>query len=126
MADRLTVQQFFEALRAQNITPLVDTPAVRASVDSRVRVLCVDYPIQDRWPVLDLETAYEQTLNDLPNLLDLARDGYLGTVKLRDFDETYAMDEWNTTDFRTYIRIWVSEILAARRGTDSFLTTPPE
>jgi hypothetical protein len=26
----------------------------------------VGYPIQDRWPVLDLEVAYEQTLNDLP------------------------------------------------------------
>jgi hypothetical protein len=26
--------------------------------------------------------------------LDIARDCYLGTVKLRDFDETYAMDEW--------------------------------
>ncbi|MEW9584700.1 hypothetical protein [Paraburkholderia sp. DGU8] len=67
MADRLTVQQFLDALRAQSITPLVDTPAVRASVDNRARVFCVGYPIQDRWPVLDLEAAYEQTLNDLPN-----------------------------------------------------------
>jgi hypothetical protein len=37
----LTVPQFFDALRAQSITPLVDTPAMRACVDSRVRVLCV-------------------------------------------------------------------------------------
>ena len=96
MADRLTVQQFFDALRAQNITPLADTPAVRASVDNRVRNLCTGYPIQGRWPVLDLESV---TLNDLPNLLDLARDDYLGTVNLRDFDETYAMNEW-FDDFR--------------------------
>ena len=94
MADRITVDEFFEALRAQNISPLVDTPEVRANVSSRVRTLCAAYPIQGRWPVLDLESAYEQTLNELPNLPDLARAGYMGTVKLRGFDATYALDEW--------------------------------
>jgi hypothetical protein len=29
MADRLTVQEFFEALREQKISPLVDAPAQR-------------------------------------------------------------------------------------------------
>jgi hypothetical protein len=94
MADRLTIEEFFEALNAQKITPLVDTPEVKASVSSRVRVLCAGYAIQDRWPILDLETAYEQTLNELPNVLDLSRAGYRGTIKLRDFDESYSLDEW--------------------------------
>ena len=94
MADRLTVQEFFDALRAQKISPLVDTPAVRASVDARVRALCASYPIQERWPVLDLESAYQQTLNELPNVEDLVRDGYTGTINLHGFDDTYTMDEW--------------------------------
>jgi hypothetical protein len=94
MADRLTVQEFFEALREQKISPLVDTPAVRASVDARVRALCASYPIQERWPVLDLESAYQQTLNELPNVQDLVIDGYSGTVNLRGYDDTYTMDEW--------------------------------
>jgi hypothetical protein len=94
MADRLTVQEFFEALRAQKIRPLVDTQAVRVSIDARVRVLCASYPIQGRWPVLDLESAYQQTLNELPNVLDLVRDGYRGTVNLQGYDNTYTMDEW--------------------------------
>ncbi|MPW22404.1 hypothetical protein GCT13_37655 [Paraburkholderia sp. CNPSo 3157] len=94
MADRLTVQEFFAALREQKINPRVDTPAVRASVDARVRALCASYPIQERWPVLDLESAYQQTLNELPNVMDLVRDGYTGTVNLRGYDDTYTMDEW--------------------------------
>ncbi|NPT54591.1 hypothetical protein [Paraburkholderia elongata] len=94
MADRLTVQEFFDALQAQKISPLVDTPAVRASVDARVRALCAGYPIQERWPVLDLESAYQQTLNELSDVLDLVRDGYTGTVNLRGYDDTYTMDEW--------------------------------
>jgi hypothetical protein len=94
MADRLTVQDFFDALRAQKISPLVDTTAVRASVDGRVRALCASYPVQERWPVLDLECAYQQVLNELPNVLDLVRDGYTGTVNLRGYDSTYTMDEW--------------------------------
>ena len=44
--------------------------------------------------MLDLESAYQQTLNELPNVLDLARDGYTGTVNLRGYDNTYTMDEW--------------------------------
>jgi hypothetical protein len=94
MADRLTVQEFFDALRAQKITPLVDTPEARASVDARVRAFCASYPIQERWPVLDLESAYQQTLNELPDVQDLVRDGYTGTVNLRGYDDTYTMDEW--------------------------------
>ena len=94
MADRLTVQEFFEALGEQKISPLVDTPAVRAGVDTRVRALCASYPIQRRWPVLDLECAYQQVLNELPNVLDLVSDGYTGTVNLRGYDGTYTMDEW--------------------------------
>jgi hypothetical protein len=94
MADRLTVQEFFEALCEQKISPLVDTPAVRASVDARVRALCASYPVQERWPVLDLESAYQQTLNELPNVQDLVSDGYTGTVNLRGYDNTYTMDEW--------------------------------
>ncbi|AUT76507.1 hypothetical protein [Paraburkholderia hospita] len=93
MADRLTVQEFFDALRAQKISPLIDTPAVRVSVDTRVRALCASYPIQEHWPVLDLESAYQQALNELPNVQDLVRDGYTGTVNLRGYDGTYTMDE---------------------------------
>jgi hypothetical protein len=103
MADRLTVQEFFEALREQKISPLVDTPAVRTSVDAQVRALCASYPIQERWPVLDLESAYQQTLNELPNVLDLVRDGYTGTVNLRGYDDTYTMDEW----FGDFAEQWV-------------------
>ncbi|EUC12462.1 hypothetical protein [Paraburkholderia hospita] len=94
MADRLTVQEFFDALRAQKISSLIDTPAMRVSVDRRVRALCASYPIQERWPVLDLESAYQQALNELPNVQDLVRDGYTGTVNLRGYDGTYTMDEW--------------------------------
>jgi hypothetical protein len=94
MADRLTVQEFFDALRAQKISPLVDTPAVRASVGARVRALCASYPIQERWPVLDLEDAYQQSLNELPNVHDPVRDGHTGTVNLRGYDDTYTMHEW--------------------------------
>ena len=93
-ADRLTVQEFFEALGEQKISPLVDTPAVRSRVDTRVRALCASYPIQRRWPVLDLECAYQQVLNELPNVLDLVSDGYTGTVNLRGYNSTYTMDEW--------------------------------
>ncbi|AXF05550.1 hypothetical protein [Paraburkholderia hospita] len=64
------------------------------SVDTRVRALCASYPIQERWPVLDLESAYQQALNELPNVHDLVRDGYTGTVNLRGYDDTYTMDEW--------------------------------
>src|SRR5258708_5442589 len=94
MADRLTVQEFFDALRAQKISPLVDTAAVRAGVDSRGRARCASYPIQERWPVLDLEIAYQQTLNELPDVQDLVRDGYPGTINLRGYDDTYTMAEW--------------------------------
>jgi hypothetical protein len=44
--------------------------------------------------VLDLESAYQQTLNELPNVLDLVRAGYTGTVNLRGYDDSYTMDEW--------------------------------
>jgi hypothetical protein len=44
--------------------------------------------------VLDLESAYQQTLNELPNVLDLVSDGYTGTVNLQGYDNTYTMDEW--------------------------------
>jgi hypothetical protein len=103
MADRLTVQQFFDALRAQKISPLVDTPAVRASVDARLRAFRASYPIQERWPVLDLESAYQQTLNELPDVQDLVRDGYTGTVNLRGYDDTCTMDEW----FGDFVARWV-------------------
>jgi hypothetical protein len=43
MADRLTVQEFFEALREQKISPLVDTTAVRTSVDAFARSVPVPY-----------------------------------------------------------------------------------
>jgi hypothetical protein len=86
MAGRMTVQEVSEALRAQKINPLVDTQAVRASVDVRVRALCASYPIQERCPVLDLESAYQRTLNELLNVPDLVSDGYTGIVNLRGYD----------------------------------------
>lgn len=86
---RVTIQEFFDALREQKISPLVDTQAVRAGVDARVRALCVSYPIPGRWPVLDLESAYQQTLNELPNVPDLVSDGYRRTVNLRGYDNIY-------------------------------------
>ncbi|WP_152038211.1 hypothetical protein [Paraburkholderia hospita] len=59
-----------------------------------MRALCASYPIQERRPVLDLESAYQHALNELPDVQDLVRDGYTGTVNLRGYDDTYTMDEW--------------------------------
>jgi hypothetical protein len=103
MADRLTIQEFFEAPREQEISPLVDTAAVRAGVDEWVRALSASYPIQERWPVLDLESAYQQVLNELPNVLDLVREGYTGTVNLRGYDNTYTMDGLQVQCMRSLI-----------------------
>jgi hypothetical protein len=67
---------------------------VRASVDARVRVCCAQAIPSRGWPVLDLESAYQQTLDELPDVLDPVSDGYRGTVNLQGYDNTYTMDEW--------------------------------
>jgi hypothetical protein len=99
MATRLTVDEFFDALHAQGIQPLIDTPASREVVTVLVKQLCTHYPIQGRWPVLDLETAYEGMLNSRSDLLDLWKQGYKGTINLSGYDQTYSLDEW-FDDFR--------------------------
>lgn len=99
MADRLTVDEFFEALRAQGLYPLIDTPRARKVVEAVVRAYGAHYPIQGRWPVLDLESAYEGHLNTQPELAEFCRQGYSGRITLRGFDDTYSLDEW-FADFR--------------------------
>lgn len=94
MVDRLTVDEFFDAMRRQMITPLVDTPTARRAVAGNVRALCSGYKIRDRWPVLDLESAYEGYLNAQDNLLELHSAGYRGTINLRGYDDHYDLDEW--------------------------------
>lgn len=95
MADRLTVPEFFAALRSQGVQPLIDTPEVRKRVLANVQSLTAHYPIKDRWPVLDLESSYERILNNSPALLNFVTSYcYRGFIKLHGFDETYSMDEW--------------------------------
>ena len=99
MVTRLTVDEFFDALAKQRAYPLVDTPRVREIVARTTRALCADYPIKDRWPVLDLESAYEGYLNGQPELVEWHRNGYNGTVKAGTFANTYDLNEW-FDDFR--------------------------
>jgi hypothetical protein len=100
MVDRLTVDEFFEALRSQNVYPLVDTPSTRKIVQAVAKAYGSEYPIKDRWPVLDLESAYEGHLNAHANLLEFHKNGYSGTINLRGFDDQYTLDEW-FDDFRS-------------------------
>jgi hypothetical protein len=100
MVDRLTVDEFFDALRDQRVYPLVDTPTARKVVQAVARAYGSDYPIKDRWPVLDLESAYEGHVNAHVNLIEFHKNGYSGTVSLRGFDERYTLDEW-FDDFRS-------------------------
>jgi hypothetical protein len=102
MTTRLTVDQFFDAIRERGVYPLVDTAEARAIVQRNVKALCSEYPIKDRWPVLDLESAYEAFLNAQPNLLEWHRNGYRGTIRAGDFDDTYTLDEW----FGDFTRQW--------------------
>ena len=99
MADRLTVEEFFDVMRVQQIYPLLDTKPVREIVERNVRALCPGYPIKNRWPVLDLESAYEGYLNGQPELVRWHKNGYSGTVNIKGFDNTYEIDEW-FNDFR--------------------------
>lgn len=104
MVDRLTIEEFFDAMHSQGVYPLLDTDRVRKAVQAMVRVYCADYPIKDRWPVLDLESAYEGHVNAQPDLIDFHRNGYNGVIHLRGFDETYRLDEW-FDDFRIVWRL---------------------
>lgn len=94
MVARLTVDEFFDALHNKQVYPLVDTPKVRMIVEKTVRAICADYPVKDRWPVLDLESAYESYLNAQPTLVDWHQNGYKGTVQAGSFDDRYTLDEW--------------------------------
>ncbi len=94
MVTRLTIDEFFEALKKRRAYPLVDTPRTREIVGKTVRALCADYPIKDRWPVLDLESAYEGYLNAQPEIVKWHEGGYNGTVRAGSFDEKYTLDEW--------------------------------
>lgn len=95
MVTRLTVDEFFEALHERNVYPLVDSSEIRENVEQRVRRLCVNYPIKDRWPVLDLESAYEGYLNaQSERLLEWHRNGYGGTISAGKFNNVYTLDEW--------------------------------
>jgi len=102
MVARLTVDQFFDALCDHRAYPLIDTPRVRDIVGKNVRALCADYPIKDRWPLLDLESAYVAYLNAQPDIVVWHRNGYIGTIRIRNFDETYTLDEW----FGDFTRQW--------------------
>ena len=63
MVDRLTVDEFFDALHEQRVYPLLDTPQARKVVQAIARAYGSEYSIKDRWPVLDLESAYEGHIN---------------------------------------------------------------
>lgn len=104
MVDRLTIDEFFNALHAQGIYPLIDTPDARKVVNAVVRAYGANYPIKDRWPVLDLESAYEGHVNAQSKLSEFCRNGYKGTINLHGFDDTYSMDEW-FDDFRIQWRL---------------------
>src|SRR3989304_5539730 len=88
MVDRLTVDEFFDAMREQHVYPLIDTPTARRVVQAVVRAYGADYPIKDRWPVLDLESAYEGHVNAHENLLEFHKNGYNGTIHLQGFDDS--------------------------------------
>lgn len=95
MTDRLNIEEFFAALKVQGKKPFIDTSEARQQVYENVKSLTIYYPIQDRWPVLDLESAYESYLNHRPDLATLVRIyGYKGVVNLDGFDEKYTMHEW--------------------------------
>ena len=51
---------------------------------------------------LDLESAYVAYLNAQPDIVVWHRNGYIGTIRIRNFDETYTLDEW----FGDFIRQW--------------------
>ena len=94
MVTRITVDEFFAAMKKAGAYPLLDTPDVRTAVEKNVRALCAEYPIKDRWPVLDLESAYEGYLNAQPPLFEWHKNGYDGTVHAGPRDSKYALDEW--------------------------------
>ena len=100
MVARLTVDEFFTAMREQGVYPLVDTLTARKVVHAVARAYGSEYPIKDRWPILDLESAYEGHLNGHADIIEFHRNGYSGTVNLRGFDDRYTMDEW-FNDFRS-------------------------
>lgn len=100
VVDRLTVDELFEALHAQRIYPLIDSPAARKVVQAVARAYGAEYRIKDRWPVLDLESAYEGHLNAHTDTVEFHRNGYDGTIRLQGFDDRYTMDEW-FDDFRS-------------------------
>ena len=105
MTDRLTVDEFFSVLLSQDRQPRIDTPESREKVLEHVRSLGRHYAVQDRWPILDLESAYERYLNNRSDLAVLVRKyGYRGVINLRGFDETYSMDEW-FVDFTAQYRL---------------------
>lgn len=104
MVTRLTVDEFFDALKKRRAYPLVDTPRTREIVAKTVRALCTNYPIKDRWPVLDLESAYEGYLNAQPELVEWHKNGYDGTVRAGLFDNKYTLDEW-FGDFKVQWRL---------------------
>ncbi len=95
MTNRLTIDEFFTALKLQNKSPCIDTVESRQAVERKVTSLTKYYPIKDRWPVLDLESAYESYLNNRTDLMRLVNEyGYSGVVNLEGYDERYTIDEW--------------------------------
>ena len=100
MAARITLDEFFSALRRQGGSPVIDTQLVRMVLLRKLEQIGRNYPVKFTWPVADIEFAYEQFLNNSRDQLQRTREfGYLGTVNLKAYDETYTLDEW-FDDFR--------------------------
>lgn len=100
MAARISLDEFFEGLRAQGGYPVIDSVEVREAMLRKLDHIARHYPNKSSWPVADIELAYEQYLNNSQDLAKYVREfSYLGTVNLRGYDETYSMNEW-FDDFR--------------------------
>ena len=95
MTDRLTIAEFFSALKDQEKKPYIDNAESRKAVEWNVKSFAKFYPIKDRWPILDLESAYESYLNNRHDLKSLVSTyGYNGIINLDGYDERYSIEEW--------------------------------
>ena len=99
MADRLTVQRFLtHSGRRKSVRSLIRQRCARALTRGCERFV----PAIPSWsagrsstwkaPISRRSTNCRTA--ELPNVQDLVRDGYTGTVNPRGYDDTYTMDEW--------------------------------
>lgn len=114
MASRISLDDFFLALRKHGGYPVVDSPEIRAILLKKLAQISQNYPIKSAWPVADVEFAYEQYLNNSPDQIIHTREyRYMGTVNLKGFNRAYSLDEW-FDDFRLEYKLKDDHVMRQR------------